>query len=77
MISSRLSEPGIDTAPSAPLLTRRRCTVGAYGVEAVEMVPMTAEQYEQAVSALATLIVNWAHDRKGAHCPTGRHANSA
>jgi hypothetical protein len=35
-----------------------------YVVERIETVPMTAEQYDRAVSALATLIVEWA---------TGRH----
>jgi hypothetical protein len=34
-----------------------------YVVDQIETVPMTTEQYEQAVSALATLIVEWATSR--------------
>lgn len=36
-----------------------------YVVDRIETVPMTAEQCEQAVSALATLIVEWAASRRG------------
>lgn len=35
-----------------------------YVVDQIETVPMTAEQYERAVSALATLIVEWATSRR-------------
>ncbi|MEC3978725.1 hypothetical protein [Amycolatopsis sp. H20-H5] len=40
--------------------SRRDCVV-----ERVETVPMTAEQYEQAVNALATLIVEWTTGLRG------------
>ncbi|RSM35573.1 hypothetical protein DMA12_43925 [Amycolatopsis balhimycina DSM 5908] len=35
-----------------------------YAVDQIETVPMTAEQYEQAVSALANLIAEWATSRR-------------
>lgn len=36
-----------------------------YMIEQVETVPMTAEQYDRAVNALATLIVGWTTSRRG------------
>ncbi|WP_242545459.1 hypothetical protein [Amycolatopsis sp. MtRt-6] len=36
-----------------------------YVIEQIETVPMTAEQYDQAVNAFATLIVEWATSRRG------------
>lgn len=42
-------------------------------VERVETVPMTAEQYEQAVNALATLIVKWTTDLRGHGGTTAGH----
>jgi hypothetical protein len=36
-----------------------------YVIEQIETVPMTAVQYDQAVSALATLIVKWTTSRHG------------
>lgn len=35
-----------------------------YVIEQIETVPMTAEQYDRAVNALATLIVKWAQGRR-------------
>jgi hypothetical protein len=44
------------------------CAVGGdYVVDQLETVPMTAEQYDRAVNALATLIVEW---MTGRHKPT-------
>jgi hypothetical protein len=74
--SSRLPDASTDTASPVLLPIRRCSTARAYGIEAVETVTMTAEQYEEAVNALAALIVNWAQDQKQGHRPTGRHANS-
>ena len=39
-----------------------------YLIDRIETVSMTAEQYDRAVNALATLIVEWAHGRQK---PTG------
>jgi hypothetical protein len=36
-----------------------------YVIEQIETVPMSVEQYEQAVNALATLIVGWATSLRG------------
>lgn len=46
-----------------------------YVVDQIETVPMTAEQYEQAVSALATLIVEWATSRRGRDNVTPGHSD--
>jgi len=42
-------------------------------VERVETVPMTAEQYERAVNALATLIVEWTTGLRGHGGMTAGH----
>lgn len=47
-----------------------------YVVDQIETVPMTAEQYEQAVSALATLIVEWAASRRRDNSMTPGMASS-
>ena len=36
-----------------------------YVIERIETVQIAAEQYDQAVNALATLIVEWAMSRRG------------
>ena len=46
-----------------------------YVIERIETVPMTAEQYEQAVNALATLIVEWTTGLRGASDMTSRHSD--
>jgi len=61
--TSRFGEPGVDSASPVPLPARRCSTARVFGIEAVETVTMTAEQYEQAVNALAALIVNWTQDQ--------------
>lgn len=54
------TEPTDDTGTSTP---RRRPTPRHHGVsvERIETTPMTPEQYDRAVSALATLINEWTH----------------
>ncbi len=39
--------------------SRAECCRQDYMIERIETVRMTAQQYEQAVNALATLIVEW------------------
>jgi hypothetical protein len=39
--------------------SRTGCRRQSAAVDRIETVPMTAEQYDQAVNALATLIVEW------------------
>ena len=46
-----------------------------YLVERIETVPMTAEQYDQAVDALARLIVEWATSRRGRDNVTPDHSD--
>jgi hypothetical protein len=36
-----------------------------YAIDQIETVPMTAEQYDQAINALTTLIVKWAASLRG------------
>lgn len=43
---------------------QRRATAGSWEVERVETEPMTPEQYETAVSTLATLITQWLRDTR-------------
>jgi hypothetical protein len=43
---------------------RRQAEDARWEVERVETAPMTAEQYETAVSTLATLITQWLRDTK-------------
>jgi hypothetical protein len=52
--------------PTDPLATarRRRATDGSWEVERVETERMTPEQYETAVSTLATLITQWLRDTR-------------
>jgi hypothetical protein len=63
-----------DAASPAASSKRRRAAAG-FVVEGVETVAMTDEHYEQAVDALATLIVRWAADREQSSPRPGR-ANS-
>jgi hypothetical protein len=49
-------------SPMRPSI-RRRATTRAFSIESVETVAMTAEQYEDAVNALASLIVAWMRSR--------------
>jgi hypothetical protein len=44
-------------------------------IERIETVPMTAEQYDQAVSALARLIVEWTTRRRGRENMTPDHSD--
>lgn len=48
-----------DAMPCAVPLVGRRRVVGEFTVDRIKTVVMTAEQYEQAVDVLATLIVHW------------------
>jgi hypothetical protein len=44
-------------------------------VEQIETVPMSADEYEQAVDALATLIVKWARNFRGQDSVTPGHSD--
>jgi hypothetical protein len=46
-----------------------------YVIEQIETVPMTAEQYDQAVNALARLIVEWTTSRRGCDNVTTDHSD--
>jgi hypothetical protein len=46
-----------------------------YVIERIEAVPMTAEQYEQAVNALATLIVEWVASSRRPDGMTSGHSD--
>jgi hypothetical protein len=60
----------------APQSARGCSAARTYIVEDVETVTMTVEQYDEAVNALAALIVRWARDRAHADRSTDCQADS-
>lgn len=65
-----------EAMPFAVCLVGRRRVVGEFTVGRIKAVVMTAEQCEQAVNALATLIVQWVTTPRQAHSTTAGHPGS-
>ncbi|TNC23748.1 hypothetical protein [Amycolatopsis alkalitolerans] len=67
---SRLLMMGTVTEDSCAKRRRRDCVI-----ERIETMPMTAQQYEQAVNALATLIVESTMSRQKSDSVTSDHSD--
>jgi hypothetical protein len=55
-----------DDATVLPLRATRSATQDTWNVERVDTEPMTAQQYDSAVSALAALITQWRANQENA-----------